>query len=139
MRYFLFAIGLLWGLPLSASELKFGEKAVFYVQDARTRDELLRGLMFVREMDEDKGMLFDFRSYQDRDFGMWMKNTYISLDMVFLDCDFKVVDFFENAKPMSLESIKSKAKFCYVLEVNGGVVAKQNIQIGDKATYVATK
>lgn len=62
---------------------------------------------------------------------MWMKNTYIPLDMLFIGCDWKVVDIYENAKPLSLRRIGSSKPFCYVLEINGGNVLAAGIATGD--------
>lgn len=125
--------------PVNAAELKIEDKAVFNVSVAKSVNELTQGLMFVKKLADNGGMLFDFRPYMDRDLSMWMKNTYIPLDMVFIDCDFKIVDIYKNAKPLSLDLIKSKAKFCYVLEINGGMADAKNINIGDKVLYSDTK
>ena len=74
--------------------------------------------MNVRSLSDNAGMLFDLRQYPGA--SMWMKNTYIPLDMLFIGCDWKVVDIYENAKPLSLRRIGSSKPFCYVLEINGG-------------------
>ena len=59
--------------------------------------------MFVKQMPLNQGMLFDFR--EDENVAMWMKNTRISLDMIFIDCDYKISDIYKNAKPFSLTKI----------------------------------
>ncbi len=123
----------------TAAELKIGDKAVFNVPVAKSVEELRRGLMFVRELPDDGGMLFDFTPYQDRELSMWMKNTYIPLDMLFINCSQRVVCVHKNAKPMSLEYIKCPVKYCYVLEVKGGTAEEKNILIGDKVTYTDMK
>ena len=64
---------------------------------AATDEELDRGLMYRRELPEGRGMLFDFK--QDRPVGMWMKNTYISLDMLFIRSDGTIVKIAEKTKP----------------------------------------
>jgi len=114
----------------SALEVHVADKTVYDVKIPKTQEEKEKGLMFVREMPQNQGMLFDLRGYPFA--AMWMKNTYIPLDMLFIDCDFKVVDIYENAEPLSLKKISSNKSFCYVLEINGGETKKHNILIGDQ-------
>lgn len=137
MRYFLFLLGLLFILlgflyvqKSSAAEVYVNKNIRYEVSVMQTRQELEKGLMFVKEMPRDKGMLFDFHGYKN--VAMWMKNTFIPLDMLFIDCSLKIVDIFENAKPLSLDIIKPRGKVCYVLEINGGEVARQRIEIGQR-------
>lgn len=132
MKYLIFVLGLLVASTAETAELKIGDKVRYNVSIAITEDEQRQGLMFVRSLPADNGMLFDFRRYQGQDIAMWMKNTYISLDMLFIGCDFKIVDIYKNAVPMSLDAIKSEADYCYVLEVNGGDADLKEINIGDK-------
>ncbi len=134
MRFFimlLFVAG--WSFDLRADSLQIGEKASYDIQVARTPHDLAKGLMFVRTLPENEGMLFDLRGYPKT--AMWMKNTYIALDMLFIGCDFYIVDIYENAEPLSLRKIKSKRDFCYVLEINGGQVQKRHIALGDKIVW----
>lgn len=135
MRYLLVLLFFWRVIPVMAMEVKVGDKAVFDVPVAQSRDELVRGLMFVDKLADNGGMLFDFRLYQNRKLSMWMKNTYIPLDMLFISCDLRVVDIYKNAKPLSLERIKSNEPFCYVLEISGGIADSKNITIGDKVFY----
>ena len=88
--------------------------------------------MFVKEMDKNKGMLFDFSRQNSKFVAMWMKNTYIPLDMLFIDCDGVIVDVKENTTPLSLKNIRSFKKYCFVLEVNGGEFLARGLEIGDK-------
>ena len=97
---------------------------------AQTEKDLRQGLMNIRNLPKNKGMLFVLRDSPHAT--MWMKNTYIFLDMLFLDCSFRIVDMHENAKPLSLDEIGSSKAFCYVLEINGGEVQNHNLKIGDK-------
>lgn len=131
MRVILTVILLLWGTIARAEVLDMAGKTAYQVKMARTPEELSTGLMGVRHLPENEGMLFDLRAYPKAK--MWMKNTYISLDMLFMDCDFKVVDIYEKAVPLSLQKIGSEHKFCYVLEINGGQAEKHGIVIGDEA------
>ncbi len=139
MRYLLLLLLFLGVSPSFAAEVKIGDKAVFQAEVADTCDELVKGLMFVKKLEDNRGMLFDFRPYQGRELSMWMKNTYIPLDMLFISCDFEIVDIYKNAEPLSLKHIKSQKPFCYVLEINGGQAANKNIIIGDKVLYSDTK
>lgn len=131
MRVILTVILLLWGATVQAEMLDIAGKTAYQIKMARTPVELSTGLMSVRHLPENEGMLFDLRAYPKAK--MWMKNTYISLDMLFMDCDFKVVDIYEKAVPLSLQKIGSEREFCYVLEINGGQAEKHSIVIGDEA------
>ena len=132
MRYLSVIVFLFLVSNAFAEELKVADKATYQVKIVQTMEEKLKGLMFVKKLPENQGMLFDFRGYSS--VAMWMKNTYISLDMLFIDCNFKVADMHQNATPLSLEKISTDKPFCFVLEINGGQVLKQNISIGDKIT-----
>lgn len=129
MWYLLWVFFLFVSYSVSAAEIVIADKATYQVKVAETEEELTRGLMFVKEMPRHEGMWFDLRSYSG--VAMWMKNTYISLDMLFIDCDYQIVDIKENCQPQSLDKIISKKPFCYVLELNGGEVANNHIVIGD--------
>ena len=130
MRVILTVILLLWGTIVRAEVLDMAGKTAYQVKMARTPEELSTGLMGVRHLPENEGMLFDLRAYPKAK--MWMKNTYISLDMLFVDCDFNVVDIYPNAKPQSLDKISSATDFCYVLEILAGTAQKYNLLVGDK-------
>jgi len=84
--------------------------------------------MHVTDLPENAGMLFVFS--QPRQVSMWMKNTVISLDILFLNPNGRIVKIHKNAKPLSLASIPSHAKVKWVLELNAGVAAKLNLQLG---------
>ena len=125
--------------PLDAAELQPLEIVTksgvrnFSVELAATDEELDRGLMYRRELPEGRGMLFDFK--EDRPVGMWMKNTYISLDMLFIRLDGTIVKIAEKAKPHSLNTITSGAPVRAVLEVLGGTARKLGIRAGDKVVH----
>ncbi len=87
-----------------------------------------RGLMFVKKLEDDQGMLFVYPS--ERVISMWMKNTYIPLDMVFFDASGKIVHVVSNTEPMSLESIESKEPASAVLELKGGTANRLKIAPG---------
>ena len=101
----------------------------FTVEVMRTRDQLERGLMFRRQMAPDRGMLFDFGSPQP--VSMWMKNTYLPLDMVFIAANGRVVSVKRDAAPMSEIIIPSGGDVLGVLEVNAGTAAEIGVKPGD--------
>ena len=102
----------------------------FSVEVMRSRDELERGLMFRRQMAADHGMLFDFGSPQP--VTMWMKNTYLPLDMVFIAADGRVVSVKQNAEPLSETTIYSGGLVLGVLELNAGAAARIGVKPGDR-------
>ncbi|HCR85675.1 MAG TPA: DUF192 domain-containing protein [Alphaproteobacteria bacterium] len=92
-----------------------------------------KGLMFVEHMPEDEGMLF---IYDDESLRyMWMKNTYISLDMLFVSSDMKIVHMKEGAVPFSEELIPSLVPIKYTIELNAGQIKNKNIKIGDRIEF----
>ena len=102
-----------------------GQRHEFTVYLATEFEQQRRGLMFVRSMPADVGMLF---VYEDKDFrSMWMKNTYIPLDLVFAHADGRVSSVIHDATPLSLQSRGSIEPIDYVLELNGGVARRLKI------------
>ena len=106
------------------------DQVVYSVELAKSVDELKTGLMNRESLDENSGMLFDLRSF-DENVSMWMKNTPIALDMMFIDEDGMIYWIYENAEPESTKLIIPPYPAHAVLEVNGGDAAKKNIRIGD--------
>jgi uncharacterized membrane protein (UPF0127 family) len=105
----------------------------FTVEVMRTDTQRERGLMFRRFLPEDSGMLFDFPSEQP--LMMWMKNTYISLDMIFISRSGKVVAIVENTEPLSERIIASGIPSSAVLELNAGTAMKLGLAKGDKIRH----
>lgn len=105
----------------------------FQVEVARTEAERERGLMFRRFMPADRGMLFDFKGEQT--VMMWMKNTYIPLDMVFISRAGLVTNIAENAEPLSERIIPSGGPAFAVVELNGGISKKIGLKVGDKVEH----
>lgn len=103
------------------------EFSVWIAADARSRE---RGLMFVREMPADRGMLFLFEFPQEVAF--WMKNTVLPLDLVFIDEGGTVLNIAADAKPYSLDPIESDGEALAVLEVVGGTARKIGLKAGDR-------
>jgi uncharacterized membrane protein (UPF0127 family) len=117
--------------PLSIQTAK-GMTHKFTVELALTEPQLEFGLMYRKSMPADHGMLFDFGV--PRPVMMWMKNTVLPLDMLFLDKSGVVTHIQENAVPYSEAIISSGGAVDYVIELNGGVVKKLGLAVGDKVT-----
>jgi len=92
-----------------------------------------KGLMFRRELPDGQGMLFDF--VRDQDIAMWMKNTYIPLDMIFIRGDGTIRRIAENTTPLSETTIPSGGPVRGVLEVIGGTARKFGIKPGDRVAH----
>ncbi len=107
----------------------------YNVEIARTAAQMRRGLMFRDSMPENQGMLFIYQP--DRVATMWMKNTILSLDMLFIDSKGLIVNIAENTTPFSLARISSGEPVRAVVELNAGQVEKHGIQIGDRVNHTA--
>jgi uncharacterized membrane protein (UPF0127 family) len=106
---------------------------VFSVEMATTEEEKTTGLMYRKELPDGKGMLFDFSPEQQ--ISMWMKNTYISLDMIFIRADGRILRIAENTEPLSTKIISSGGLAKGVLEVIAGTAQKYGIQPGDRVAH----
>ena len=106
------------------------------VEIADTPAEQNTGLMNRSSLAEDAGMLFVW----DRDvrYDFWMENTLIPLDMIFIASNLTIIDIHENAVPLSTDHISSSLPYRYVLEVNGGLCAADDIDIGDRVALDLT-
>lgn len=102
----------------------------FTVELALSPRQQARGLMFRRRLAADAGMLFVHPA--PRVIAMWMRNTYIPLDMLFIGPDGRIVRIVERARPMSTETISSGRPALAVLEVNAGTAARLGIRPGDR-------
>jgi uncharacterized membrane protein (UPF0127 family) len=138
----LFSVLMAAGAALAQGQLvEFGKGRLAILTDAGPRNfdvelavtpkQRMQGLMFRRELAPDAGMLFDFESNSERA-SMWMKNTYIPLDMLFIKADGEIESIAERTVPHSLEPISSLGPVRYVLEVNGGTAARLGIRPGDR-------
>jgi uncharacterized protein len=108
---------------------------VFSIELAVTDEERARGLMFRRSVPEFTGMLFDFK--RDQEVTMWMRNTYVSLDMIFIQSDGRIRRVAENTETESDKIISSGGPVRAVLEVAAGTARKLGIEPGDRvATQV---
>lgn len=107
-----------------------GQRREFDVYLATDFDQHRRGLMFVRSLPETTGMLFVYET--DEIHSMWMKNTYIPLDMIFVRANGDVSSVIHDATPLTLETRAASEPVRYVLELNGGAARRFNIGTGSR-------
>jgi uncharacterized membrane protein (UPF0127 family) len=129
-------------LPLSAFpreriaiETRSARRHMFEAWRADTPQTRAQGLMFVRSLQPEQAMIFVYGSPQH--VGMWMKNTLIPLDMLFVDSDGCVVKVHERAEPGALETISSDAPVVLVVELAGGVAGRLGLRAGDRVARPA--
>lgn len=105
----------------------------FFVNIANSQEERAQGLMFIKKLKQNRGMLFTFE--KDGDYAFWMKNTLIPLDIIWLDKDGNVVSVAKNTQPCKYdpcEKFKSDVPARFVLEINAGMAEKLGISPGSK-------
>jgi len=107
---------------------------LFDIYIASSRAQQMRGLMHVRELPEFMGMIFVYRQADIH--SMWMKNTYIPLDMLFIRGDGTISSVSANTVPLTLDSVGSIEPVNFVLELNAGVTAK--LGIGTESRIIFT-
>lgn len=113
-----------------------GETHAFQVEIAQSSEQRAQGLMFRRQMAADAGMLFLFEGApQER--AMWMKNTLIPLDMLFIDKAGEIVRIEQRTVPHSLRAIRSGQPVAAVLELNAGTTSRLAIKPGDRVIHPA--
>jgi len=128
---------------ISADEVKFKKsfitiktedsEYVFNVEIAKTVLERNRGLMYREQLKQNEGMLFIYPKKQI--IKMWMKNTLIPLDMIFIDENGKIIQIFKMTTPKDLTPIGPEVNLKGVLEINGGLTSYLNINLGDLIIY----
>ena len=121
-----------WAEPLCI-DLRSGAVQRYEVELAATPRARAQGLMYRRELARHAGMLFDFG--RDEVVSMWMKNTFIPLDMLFVDRRGVVSRIARNTRPRSLDSISSGAPVRAVLELNGGEADRIGLAPGDRMRH----
>ncbi|MDE2007700.1 MAG: DUF192 domain-containing protein [Rhodospirillales bacterium] len=109
-----------------------GKSHLFHVEIARTPEEQITGLMFRKQVAPDGGMLFVWP--QPIVSRMWMKNTLVPLDMVFIAADGRIDSIAEDTVPRSLRTRASHGKVIATLELAGGTTQRLGITVGDKVT-----
>ena len=105
------------------------------VEVAQSGEQKTKGLMFRKSLDERAGMLFPYG--QPQEITMWMKNTYIPLDMVFIRGDGTIHRIEAMTEPFSEATIASQGLVTAVLELNGGAAARMGLKAGDKVRHPA--
>ena len=108
-------------------------RVVVSVEIADTAATREYGLMYRKQLDEDAGMIFVFKTSQHLEF--WMKNTVIPLDMIFADSTGKIIGIVRKAVPFSegIDSVDGDSQ--YVLEVNGGFCDRHGVKAGDRLRF----
>jgi uncharacterized protein len=104
-----------------------------WIADREARQQ--RGLMYIKALAPDAGMLFIYQT--PRTLSMWMKNTYVPLDMLFVRPDGRVDSIVENTEPLSLAVIQSKSPVLAVIELNAGTAARLKIAPGAQVIHPA--
>lgn len=105
----------------------------FDIELAVSKAQQSQGLMYRPNMAADAGMLFDYKRPQK--ITMWMKNTRIPLDMLFIGTDGRIVNIVERTIPHSVSTVSSKGKVQAVLEVNSGTASRLGIKPGDRVSH----
>ena len=134
----------LFGLLIAAGPVRPAELATleiasktgvhpFAVEVVENEADRAKGLMYRKEVPEGRGMLFDFHTEQEVSF--WMQNTYVSLDMLFIRADGRILSIAENTEPLSTRLIPSKGQVRAVLEVVAGTSRKLGIAPGDRVAF----
>jgi uncharacterized membrane protein (UPF0127 family) len=118
---------------LLAIRTSSGKVVNFKIWEADTPKREQQGMMFIREMDEHTGMLFMFP--ENKPVTMWMKNTYVSLDLVFLNAQGKIDYIAASATPKSEAIIGPPTPEFAVLELKGGACESFGIKVGDKVLH----
>ena len=111
----------------------YNKNITFNVEVAKTMEERRTGLMYRKKLLNNEGMLFIFP--REKIIQLWMKNTYIPLDVIFISENKVIVDIKKNMEKLSETIVKSKVKSRYALEFNAGLINKLNIEIGDKVLF----
>lgn len=105
----------------------------FRIWIADTPERLQQGLMWLRDLPADHGMVFVLP--EPRPFTLWMKNTYVPLDMLFFGPDGRIVSIAHNARPLSLEIIDSGGPVSGAVELRGGEARRRGIAVGDRVQF----
>ena len=111
----------------------YNKNITFNVEVAKTIEERRTGLMYRKKLLNNEGMLFIFP--REKIIQLWMKNTYIPLDVIFISENKVIVDVKKNMEKLSETIVKSKVKSRYALEFNAGLINKLDIEIGDKVLF----
>jgi len=119
--------------PQVVIQTKERREVRFQVEVAETPAKRELGLQYRRELPDNRGMLFLFPLEEENAF--WMKNTPISLDMVFIDADHRIVGIIEETVPFSTESRSVSVPSQFVLEIKGGLSRRHGFKVGDRVRF----
>ena len=128
----LFAVSACSGADKLVLHTDRGEFA-FTIELADTSETRAKGLMFRQSLDDDKGMLFDFK--EEREVSFWMQNTFIPLDMIFIGADGIIKSIHPNARPHDQTGIPSEFPVRFVFEIAGGRAAEIGLEVGDRMDH----
>ena len=128
----------------SCEDLKYEEAIIWIETQSKTKEKIVvelaetatkrkQGLQCRNKIPKQQGMLFIWKRADYRVF--WMKKTYVPLDLIFLDQNKQIIDFFLNAKPMDQSPIISNGKAKYVLEINAGEFKNLDLKLGQKLDF----
>ena len=124
--------------PRSTLEIRTAHgRQLFNIRVADTADRQELGLMYETRLPADEGMLFP--QAEPRIVSMWMKNTYIPLDMLFIDSRGRIVCLLANTRPQSLDILSCPKPVKAVLEIGGGEAAERGIRVGDLVVHESFK
>ncbi|KFD39121.1 DUF192 domain-containing protein [Schleiferia thermophila] len=121
--------GYLWILDGSAKDTI----ALLEIEVAVSDEEIQYGMMYRRSMAENRGMFFVMKNERPQSF--WMKNTYIPLDIVYINSQKRIVSIQKDAEPLSERSLPSYEPALYVLEVNAGFCDRHGVKVGDLVLF----
>jgi uncharacterized membrane protein (UPF0127 family) len=116
-------------------EKQDGTRLTFVIEIARTPDQMAQGLMYRQSLPEDAGMLFLYP--EARPVAFWMRNTFIPLDLLFMDAHGKVIWIYKQAQPFDETHITPPDPAFAVLEINGGLSDQLDINLGDQLQFSA--
>ena len=122
--------------PVGPQTIEIASKTgvhMFTVEIADNDADRAKGLMYRKELPEGQGMLFDFHREQEVSF--WMQNTYIPLDLLFIDSHGRIEHIAAQAAPLSLALIQSPTPSLAVLELKGGACDRLGIKVGDSVLH----
>lgn len=110
-----------------------GRQLAFTVEMALTPEQQAIGLMFRTEVKPDEGMIFDWGA--PRESSMWMRNTLVPLDMLFIAADGRIHRIAERTVPLSLTPVDSRGPVRATLELQGGITERLDIRVGDRVLH----
>lgn len=118
----------------NVSHVVFADQTKLNIWIAKSAPSKEQGLMFIKNMPENQGMLFVYEN--DRILNFWMRNTFIPLDMIFVWADMEIKHIHTWAKPLDESLVSSQVPVRYVIETNSGFTTTHNIKTGSKVQFI---